>query len=429
MAIHRFADLVRFVRAHSPYYRALYAALPDDEERLEALPVVSQRELWEAHVMTGGENRLLTGPLRDGFVFKSGGTTGNPKLSVYLQEEWETLCGTFGAGIAAGGLTPGERIGNLFYVGDLYASFLFIQRALERSPIPVVQFPISGAAPLESIVHTLLELDITTIVATPTSALRIAEPLAEAARINGPRSGQPPLRKLLFGGEAVYPDQRARLLELFPGLDIRSIGCASVDAGLLGYVDDSCVDQEHRVFGAETIVEVIDDDHDVPITEVGRGGRLVVTNLTRRLMPILRYPCGDRAEWAELAGPRDRKFRLLGRSEESARVGPISIYFDDIRLLLEPFQQRLGVLGHQLHVLHVDRKDRLRLVIAVRDPHAVPSAAAGHVLAELHARRPMLRDGEAKGTVHPTCIDWVVAAGLAVHPRTGKLRRIVDERR
>jgi len=70
--------------------------------------------------------------MTDGTAFKSAGTTGKPKFSIYRASEWDSLCEGFGRGMAAGGLRPGERLANLFYAGDLYASFLFITHSLER---------------------------------------------------------------------------------------------------------------------------------------------------------------------------------------------------------------------------------------------------------------------------------------------------------
>ncbi|HEX7839519.1 MAG TPA: hypothetical protein VF469_18710 [Kofleriaceae bacterium] len=423
MPIHPLEDLIRFVREHSPYYRDLYAAVPPGETRLAALPLVSQNEFWDANAH--GENRLLTGPLHDGVVFKSGGTTGNPKLSVFRREEWDEFCGAFGRGIAAGGVEPGERVANLLYVGELYASFLCLHRSLELCPVPVVQFPIGGAAPLESIAAAVFEFGIQTLIGAPTSIMTIAEHLAAYAR----RHGGSQIRKVRFGGEPMYPDQRAHLAELFPGIEIRSLGCASVDAGLLGYADPSCGPDEHRAFGGDTILEIVDDDSGTPITETGRPGRLVVTNLNRLLMPIVRYPSGDRAEWVEPSGQaRDRKFRLLGRAEEGARVGPVTFYYDDVKPILAAFHQRLSVVNYQLRITHEQRHDRLALVIAVSDPAAVPESATRELLAELLAQRPMLRDCERAGKIHPTRIEWVSAPSLAVNPRTGKLRRVLDER-
>ena len=58
----------------------------------------------------------------------------------------------------------------------------------------------------------------------------------------------PGINRLLFGGESLYPDQRAILLSAFPNARAASIGYASVDAGLLGYADSACGPDEHRVF-------------------------------------------------------------------------------------------------------------------------------------------------------------------------------------
>lgn len=423
MMIHRPEDLVRFVRERSPYYRELYAALPADETRLEALPVVSQREFWQANTIEG--NRLLTGPLRDGVVYKSGGTTGNPKFSVYLRDEWETFCRSFGRALAGNGLRAGERIGNIFYVGELYASFLFILKSLELSPVPVVQFPIGGAASPDSIARTCLDFGIETLAGAPTTTMLLAEHIAaHRAELGGIR-----IRKVLFGGESMYPDQRSRLAEIFPGVQILSAGCASVDAGFIGYADASCGPEEHRAFSTDSVVEILDEDSGERITEPGRPGQLVVTNLVRLLMPIIRYPVGDRAEWVEPreAGP-DRKFRLLGRAEEGARVGAITINYEDLQSILAPFHQRFGIINYQIRVTHEEMKDRLSLVVAVTDPAALPEEAARELLAEFLAQRPMLHDWVVAGNVHPPRIEWVSPAGLAVNPRTGKLRRVLDER-
>ncbi|MFX5046192.1 hypothetical protein ABTC39_20460, partial [Acinetobacter baumannii] len=79
----------------------------------------------------------------------------------------------------------------------------------------------------------------------------------------------------------------------FPNARIASIGCACVDAGLIGLSTPDCLADEHRVFEPETIVEIIDEATGEPIDEINRSGMLVVTSLTRTLMPLIRYPVGD----------------------------------------------------------------------------------------------------------------------------------------
>ena len=407
-------ELVAFSRQHSPYYAQLYAHLPSSGYSWSEVPVVDQETFWEANRFQ--DNRLLTCSLDDGIVFRSGGTTGNPKFSVFTRQEWSDFVTTFGEGMGCSALSAGDRLGNLFYAGDLYASFLFISDSIQCSATNVVQFPISGQVDLEEMVSLMHEYSITTLAGVPTSLLALADHLQE-------HRDRPVLHKLLFGGESMYPDQRRRLQRQFPGVVIRSIGYASVDAGLLGYSSADCGPDEHRCFGTATRMEILDEASGQPIEEVGLPGRLVVTNLTRRLMPIVRYPCGDRAQWCEPPGC-DRRFLLLGRSEEAARVGPVTLYLADVEKLLHPHWEEWELSGFQLVTYHHQQRDGLRLRIASTAPLSRLVAATATVLEALLEQRPLLREN----LVHPTQLEWVGAGELVVNPRTGKLRRLIDER-
>src|SRR3989338_4729487 len=105
------AELLQFVRVHSPFYRELYKYVAKDCS-LTDLPITEQQDFWTAY----GQNRLLTSAPIEGIVFKSCGTTGNPKFSVFTSEEWLTFTTEFGRGMARGkSIEPGDRVANIFY--------------------------------------------------------------------------------------------------------------------------------------------------------------------------------------------------------------------------------------------------------------------------------------------------------------------------
>ena len=418
-------DLVNFVRRHSVYYRELYAHLPTElpssqVDLLRLLPVIDSTSYWAANGLE--DNRVLTSELSDGIVFKSGGTTGAPKFSVFSRKEWSHFCESFARGLVAGGLKEGERIANLFYAGELYASFLFILKSFESAPLKSLHLPLTGSASTESVLKTLSDLKATTLVGTPTMILQLAE-AAHAQNLQFPA-----LRRILYGGESLYDDQRQRLLELFPNVVVRSIGYASVDAGLLGYADESCRGDEHRAFGLETIYEILDEHTLEPIDEVGITGKAFVTYLDRRLMPIIRYPVGDRAQWVDDAGVLDRRFRLLGRSEEAARVGPCSVYYDDIHDAFAAAQaddERYLMAGFQLVIHHFEKRDQLTLRLSPSHPGLFEEDWVRTLL----AARPMLRDEWEKGNIHPPRVELVSYQHLEKNPRTGKIKRVIDLRK
>jgi phenylacetate-CoA ligase len=409
------AELIRFVRARSPFYRELYAGFPR-AARLSDLPVLSQEEFWNANGLTG--NRILTGPMRDGVVFKSGGTTGHPKFSVFSQREWRVFNEAFGAGLATGIAAAGDRVVNLFYVGELYGSFLFINKSFEECPVGVLQLPVSGLTSLDETLRIIRDFGADTLAGVPTTIMNLAERAPRKLRI----------KKILFGGEPMYDDQRRRLRRLWPGVKIASIGYASTDAGLLGYSDRSCGPGEHRSFGRDTILEIVDEVTGKAISGVNQEGILVVTNLTRTLMPIVRYPVGDRGAWVEPKGTKDRKFRLMGRSEEAARIGLVKLYVSDVREALERHRRKLRIADFQMIVIHRARRDGLIVRVASALAPGKLRAFAPNLVADIHRARPLYEQFVRERKIHPIAIEWVGPGALEVNARSGKLRRVIDRR-
>ncbi|GAA0272494.1 phenylacetate--CoA ligase [Streptomyces polychromogenes] len=418
MSAQQLSDLIRFARHNSPFYRDLYASLPPDADRLTDLPVVDQQAFWAANSPLDG--RVLTGPLSEATVYKTGGTTGSPKFSVYTRDEWRTFVTAFGQGLVDTGLRPGHRVADLFYAGELYASFLFVLDSLAHAPVDNVRLPISGGAPLESTIPTLRDLAAQVLAGTPTTLCRLAEQVVSAGvRLDS-------VELLLFGGEALFDDQRRLLATAFPRAEARSIGYASVDAGLLGHPVPGPDARVHRAFTPYSVVEILDDSTDEPITEPGRPGRVVVTSLFRRLMPIIRYPAGDRAEWT---GTGPGHFRILGRAEEGVRVGPVSLYTQDAQAAVATADTEGHVVGMQLVVRRWDGRDGLvlRLAAAPGGQHG-RDELAGAVVSRLERVRPLYPDSVRAGFVHPMAVEWVRHRDLAVNPRSGKLVRVLDER-
>ncbi|MEU9992678.1 phenylacetate--CoA ligase family protein [Streptomyces sp. NPDC048045] len=417
MSVQPIAELIRFARHNSPFYRELYAHLPSHVAHLTDLPVVPQAHFWRAN--SPRDNRLLTEPLSEAVVFRSGGTTGAPKFSYYTRTEWREFTTAFGAGLASAGLRPGHRVADLFYAGDLYASFSFILDSLHRSPVANVRLPIGGAAPWESTAATLEEFQAQVVAGTPTTLCSLAERLASAGR------SLPDVELLFFGGECLFSDQLPLLARAFPKAQVRSLGYASVDAGLLGKAVPGKDPRVHRVFTPYTVVEILDEETDLPVGGNGVPGRLVVTDLRRRLMPVLRYPAGDRAEWVD----RDTGvFRILGRAEEGVRVGPVSLYTQDVHDIVMAADTAGEVTGLQLVVRRSDGRDGLVLRLATGEPGTRNAALADAVAAAVLAQRPLYRDATAAGHVNPLAVERVRHQDLAVNPRTGKLIRVVDER-
>lgn len=407
-------QLVDFARRNSPFYAETYKDVPQTISHLTQLPVLDQAAFWAAN--TWPDNRLLTGPLTDAGVYKSGGTTGAPKFSPWTRTEHADSVTAFGAGMVQAGLKPGHKVANLFCAGELYGGFLYIEASLHNAPVDNVRLPVANA-PDDYIAKLIDDFGVDVLAGEPMKLGSVAEYIVKRGR---PADA---IELVLFAGDILFNDLRPILTRAFPKATISSLGYASVDAGLVGAPVPGDDVRVHEAFPNRTVVEIIDDETGEPITSVGTPGRLVVTNLFRTLMPIIRYPVGDRAEWVE---PGKQRFRLMGRSLEGARVGTVAMPTEDIRAVLIEADPGRFITGMQMVQRRWDGKDGLILRLASVDEP--PAGLTGRLIDAVYAARPLYLSEVDAGAIHHLLIEWVSRAELVTNPRTGKLVQVVEER-
>lgn len=409
-------ELVDFARKHSPFYAQAYKDVPATVSHITQLPVVDQAAFWVANRWP--ENTLLTGPLTDAGVYKTGGTTGAPKFSPWTRSEHADAVTAFGAGMVRAGLKPGHRVANLMASGELYSGMLFMEHGLHASPVENVRFPVGSATPDEAIAELIDNFQIQVLVGEPMKLSAVAECVVKREQDAGS------VELVLFAGDLMFDDLRPILARAFPKATVASIGLASVDAGLVAAPVPGPDVRVHEEFANRTLVEIVDDETGEPITTAGVPGRLLVTNLFRTLMPIIRYPVGDRAEWADV---ERRHFRLVGRSLEGARVGTIAMPTEDVRAALIAADPEHYMTGMQMVQRRWDGKDGLLLRLGYTTEQPPPELTA-RLLDAVHAARPDYPQYAADGIIHELVIEWVPRGELVTNPRTGKLRQVLDER-
>ncbi|MEU4832165.1 hypothetical protein [Streptosporangium sp. NPDC023615] len=409
--------LIDFARRNSPFYAELYRDVPDVVSDLTQLPIIDQKAFWAAN--TWPDNRLLTGPLTDAGVYTSGGTTGAPKFSPWTRTEHADSVTAFGAGMARAGLRPGHRVANLFFAGELYGGFLYIENALHHAPVENVRLPVGGSTTNEYVADLIATFGVNVLAGPPMKLGAVADVVSARGQ------AADTVELLLFGGDLLFDDLRPRLAGAFPRAVIASLGYASVDGGLIGAPVPGDDPRVHEAFPDRTIVELVDEVTGEPITSPGVPGRVVVTNLFRTLMPVIRYPVGDLAEWVD---DDRRRFRLVGRAIEGARVAMVTMRTEDVRAALASADPDRVVSGVQLVQRRWDGKDGLVLRLAHACAGEPPAELTRRLVDAVHEARPLYPDHAGEGFIHPLSIEWVRPSGLVTNPRTGKLVQVVDER-
>lgn len=407
-------QIISYTREHSKYYQELYKDIPETAS-LEELPLIDQDDFWEHCDKFGGT--VATRKHEDGQIFKSGGTTGDPKYSLYTAEEWQTMCECSGAVLSRGGLENGMKIANLFYAGGLYASFLYTYSMLYFAPAKTLMYNLSGNVSVEEMVTTIHEHKINCLAGLPSILTKIVSYIEEHEMTGFE------VDTIYFAGETLYQDQRERISKTFDReISFRSIFYASNDGGPIGYFAKDCQFNEHHVMSDLCVFELIDPDTHEVIKEAHRPGVVYITSLFKTLIPLIRYPAGDIAEYTEPEGVADRKFKILGRSNVAARASYVSLYPQDVGNVLKLCG--MDYFAYQIISIH-NIKDQFVFKIAVPNGEGYDTEV---FLKKLYEERKFLKDAIDDDSMLAPKVEWCKIEDLEYNPRTGKLKTIIDKR-
>lgn len=419
--------LIKEIAPLAPYHRErLEGVKLEGVEDWDRVPVMERGDV-APHTPPMGMG-LFTGEPAGGHFLRSGGSTASPKLSVFSFEDYEADMWRAARGAYAVGLRRGDRVANLFYSGGLYGSFLSVNRAIEI--VGCNSFPVtSGIAP-EHLPDLLRAQGIDTLMGVPSWLFRVFD--AIKADPSGIR-----IRKVFYTGEHMYPSEQAYLKDTFGVEVIASIGYGTVDAGPIGFQCPYSQGGVHHVHTDHQFVEIVDRRTSARAStseeRAGSGGigEVLITNLNRRLMPLVRYKIGDLGRWVEGDCPCGRsmpRFELLGRSDDIVMVAGHNIPYAEFQLAASRVSGLSSMI--QLETGVEDHRDRLtiRAELLGADAGADPAALAQVLKDGVLGAVPVLADAFGKGLLANLDFEVVAAGALQRTERAGKVRHIIDTR-
>jgi len=306
----RLADLIRFARAASPFYRQHYHALPEDEcaditdIALHDLPTTHKHQLmaqfddWvtDPHITLRDVSAFVADPQRIGTpylgrysVWKSSGSTGEPGLFIHDENalsSYDALLALqlnhlpLAAQYARGYQTEGGRAALVVATGAHFATISYWQRYAQRNPWLNTQV-FSITTPLPQLVAQLNHYQPAFLSSYPTLLAVLAGEQA-AGRLHL----HPSL--LWSGGESLSHSACTAIEAAF--------GCPLVNE----YGASECLS---IAFGCRAgwlhlnhdwvILEPVDADG-TPTLPGTLSDTVLLTNLANRVQPLLRYDLGDR---------------------------------------------------------------------------------------------------------------------------------------
>ncbi len=288
----QFARLLHQVRrcADAPFYRRTWRTAGFEPDQLKTLddrhriPFTYKQDLQECQVQEPPLGDLLHGPAdarRE--IYPVSTSEGGMLYFAYSDADIERNR-EIGARILWGcGVRPGDLVHNSFGYG-LFGGGLAVHRstkAVGGGTIPI------GTDSVKRQVELLFNLGPTVMVAIPSRAMYLVDRIRERGLI--PRDVG--LRIGIFGGEPGVSSGRDRLEQAFGIKAYDLYGITEVGPLLAA----ECPEQDGLHWSEDhVLVEVLD-----PVTlrpsPPGEVGVLVLTDLTRDAMPLLRYWTGDLA--------------------------------------------------------------------------------------------------------------------------------------
>jgi phenylacetate-CoA ligase len=203
--------------------------------------------------------------------------------------------GRFGARaryLLSHGWTPLHRSAWIIYLPSGTSDAPFISHPLLRG----ARF-LSLFTPIEEQISWLKRLDPQFLYTMPSTLDALADRLS--------RSSVPSLRLAMTSGEVVEEALREKVR--------RNLGIEIADnyGSTEAFLAWRCPRGRYHVNAEHVLLQIVDPDgHPVPAGELGR---VLVTTLENRLMPLVRYEIGDYAQASEEACPCGRTLPLLGR--------------------------------------------------------------------------------------------------------------------
>ena len=409
----KFVALARFAAENSNFYAKIlreFVRRPD-LDAMGRIEVIGPDEMYRYGPPESTE--MLTGPMTGGYITRSGGSSGREKYAFTSYEEAAYGAGLLGTMFRNLGIDGNDRVANLFMPGHMYSAFASVCLALEHTGC--LQLPIGANTEPEQIFAYLETFAPNVLLAVPSLIMGVAEQVEKGGRRIG-------FRKIGYAGEHLSGSSRQYLKSVFgQDLEIFSLGYAAVDTGIIAYQDASCSGIRHRVPVDYVLVEILDPVSGRPL-DFGEEGDIVVSNLYRRSMPVIRYHVGDRGILYPAADGGDPLLDLLGRSGGD-------IMLCGYRVPLSVFRRAFGKVAPdaalQLHI----RAEGPKIKLDFRYENTETDSFEERDLeGELRRESELVAGMFDGGILLPPTLARFAPGVLPRNEVTGKLIQVIDER-
>ncbi|MDD5348411.1 MAG: phenylacetate--CoA ligase [Candidatus Omnitrophica bacterium] len=410
----RLRSIVSYIYQKSPVYKKKLDAAgvkPSDIKDIRdiaRIPFTVKEDLRDNYPFG-----LFSVPTKDlAEIHVSSGTTGNPTVVGYTKEDLDLWGEVMARVLCCAGAEPGDKIQNAYGYGLFTGGLGFHYGALKMG-LAIIP---ASAGQTKRQLKIMTDFKPRILVCTPSYALY----MAEEAKAMGLKPRDSSWEIGIFGAEPWSEAMRKEIEATWNMLAVDVYGLSEIIGP--GVAQECPHKTGLHLFWDVFYPEVIDPKTGNPVKE-GAKGELVLTTLTKRGIPLLRYRTRDivgiKYEQCKCGRTCPRITKITGRTDDMIIVRGINVFPSQIEHVL------LGIEGTLPHYqLVVDRKagelDELEIVVEV------DQKIFSDEIKKLQAF-------EAKIKKEIESILGVFVRVKLVEPRTierseGKAKRVIDKR-
>ncbi len=358
LQLEKFNRLLAGVSAHNAFYQFKLADCPKQLvsiDQLAELPYTSKEDL---HPTSADEHFAANRTYSiDHYVrcHQTSGTRGRPLVVVDTADDWKWWIECWQYVLDSAEITPSDRALLAFSFGPFIGFWSAFDALVARGALAIPGGGLGSLGRIEVIRRT----GATTILCTPTYALRLAEVAAEH-HIN---LAQLTVEKIIVAGEpgGSLPSVRERIESVWAARVVDRGGATEI--GPWGFAD--AAGHGLHVNEAEFIAEFLSVATGEPAAE-GELSHLILTTLGRGGAPVIRYRTSDlvRPVWPTTGSNRFVLLEggILGRADDMMIIRGMNIYPSSIEQILHGFPE---VVEYRMTVRKRGELDEL--VIEVED--------------------------------------------------------------
>ncbi len=356
---------------------------------------------------------LFTAPVENvREIHISSGTTGNPTLVGYTQNDLKLWGDVMARCFCCAGAEPGDTIqiayGYGLFTGGLGAHYGSLEMGLKILPM--------SSGQTERQLKVMKDFQPRILACTPSYALYMAETAVEL--------GMDPTQDSwdigVFGAEPWSESMRGEIEKTWAMLATDIYGLSEIIGP--GVAQECTHKAGLHVFSDVFYPEIIDPESGEPVGE-GEDGELVITTLTKEGIPLLRYRTRDIVsithETCACGRTAPRISKIKGRTDDMIVVRGINVFPSQIEHVL------LGIEGIQPHYqIIVDREahklDKVEVLVEVEEKLFSDEVKKLNELQETIRKKinAVLSVGAKVTLVEPKTIERSM----------GKAKRIIDKR-